>query len=125
MTPTTGAIRLRRVHDPPHAGDGARVLVDRLWPRGLSRQAAALTVHVPAVAPSTALRRWYRHDPQRFDTFAKRYLHELATDPDAAAAVETIVELAARDRVTLLTATRDVDHSHARVLLDHLTEGAP
>lgn len=122
MTPDPCAIRLRRVYEPLHADDGARVLVDRLWPRGLSRQDAALTDHLPAVAPSTALRRWYGHDVRRFDTFARRYLDELASDPDAAEALETIVGLAAHDRVTLLTATRDVEHSHARVLLDYLTQ---
>ncbi len=87
-----------------------------------SRQDAALTDHLPAVAPSTALRRWYGHDVHRFDTFARRYLDELASDPEAAEALETILGLAAHDRVTLLTATRYVEHSHARVLLDYLTQ---
>lgn len=117
------ALRLRRVYEPLHARDGARVLVDRLWPRGLSRQDAALTAHLPAVAPSATLRRWYGHDTARFDAFAQRYLNELTTDPDAATAVEKIIELAGHDRVTLLAATRDVDRSHARVLLDHISEG--
>jgi len=107
-----------RAYDDPPAG--YRVLVDRLWPRGVRKQAAAIDEWLKDVAPSTELRRWYDHDPARFDEFSRRYRAELA-QPPGADAVEHLAELAGRDRVQLVTATRDVEHSGAAVLRDHLT----
>jgi uncharacterized protein YeaO (DUF488 family) len=112
-------VRIRRVYDDPSPEDGARVLVDRIWPRGLAKARAALDEWARAVAPSTDLRRWYGHDPARFEEFRRRYLAELA-DPERQAALRQLRELAGSGRLTLLTATRDLDHSQAAVLADHL-----
>lgn len=109
-----------RVYDAPDADDDAyRVLVDRLWPRGVRKDDAALDEWLTDVAPSTELRRWYGHDPDRFEEFARRYRAELC-EPPASAAVAHLVEVAATRPVRLLTATRDVERSGATVLHEHL-----
>jgi uncharacterized protein YeaO (DUF488 family) len=111
-------IRVKRVYEPADRTDGRRVLVDRVWPRGVSKQQAALTDWCKDIAPSTELRKWYGHDPAKFEEFAKRYRRELADRPEAAAALADL-----RDddgTVTLLTATHDVELSQARVLADLL-----
>lgn len=108
-----------RVYHTHTAADGRRVLVDRLWPRGVSKADAALDDHVPDVAPSTELRHWYGHDPARFAEFRDRYLAELEAEP-AASALEELVTQARAARLILLTATRDVEHSHASVLADRI-----
>jgi uncharacterized protein YeaO (DUF488 family) len=116
-------VRLRRVYEPPDPSDGRRVLVDRLWPRGLSKNAAALDEWLKTVAPSDELRRWYGHQPEKFAEFARRYGQELQ-DPERAGALEHLRQLAKPGPVTLLTATRDVEHSEAAVLAD-LLRGKP
>ena len=98
-----GDIVIRRIYEEPGAADGYRALIDRLWPRGVSRQRAALDVWARDLAPSTALRTWYGHDPKRFAEFARRYRAELR-------------ERASKGRVTLLTATREERINHAVVL---------
>jgi uncharacterized protein YeaO (DUF488 family) len=108
-------VRVRRVYDEPQAQDGARVLVDRIWPRGLAREKAALDEWCRAVAPSDELRRWYGHDPDRFEQFARRYRAELE-QPEASAALARLRELAAHRSLTLLTATRNPEISQAAVL---------
>ncbi len=113
-----GAITVRRVYDA-EGGRGHRVLVDRLWPRGIARADLALDEWLKDAAPSTDLRRWYGHDVARFDEFARRYRAELA-DPPGVGAVHHLVAISRRRPVTLLTATRDVEHSGAVVLLHHL-----
>jgi uncharacterized protein YeaO (DUF488 family) len=119
MTTAEHQIRVRRVYDEPEPADGARVLVDRLWPRGVSKQAAQLREWARDVAPSDELRRWYGHDPGKFEEFRLRYLAEL-DQPEPRAAVAQLRGLAAGGQVTLLTATKDVQHSQAAVLADHL-----
>lgn len=114
MTATTD-VRVRRVYDPPDPADGQRVLVDRLWPRGLSKSAAALDEWVKAVAPSDELRRWYGHQADKFPAFRKRYQAELQA-PERADAVAHLRQLAGSGPLTLLTATKDVEHSQAAVL---------
>jgi uncharacterized protein YeaO (DUF488 family) len=116
-------VRLRRVYDQPEPADGRRVLVDRLWPRGLSRERAAVDDWLRAVAPSEELRRWYGHQPDRFTGFRQRYQQELRA-PESSAAVARLRELARSGPVTLLTATRDLGHSQAAVLAE-LLRGAP
>jgi uncharacterized protein YeaO (DUF488 family) len=115
-----------RVYDPPdddHDDDGgARVLVDRLWPRGLRKDAAAFDHWCRDVAPSNELRKWYGHDPARFAEFAERYRTEL-DDPDRAAALAALRRLSRKGPLTLLTATKDPDLSQARVLADVLSGG--
>jgi uncharacterized protein YeaO (DUF488 family) len=111
---------MRRIYDHD-AGDGAfRVLVDRLWPRGITKAEAAIDEWAKDLAPSTELRRWYGHDPARFDEFARRYRDELRRPP----AKEALAQLRARasiERIVLVTATRDVVHSGAAVLKGVLT----
>ena len=114
-------IRVRRVYAEPTAEDGARVLVDRIWPRGMRKDAARLDEWAKDVAPSTELRTWYQHDPAKFDEFRRRYLAELS-EPPAADALARLRALAARRQVTLLTATREVDLSQAAVLAELLRE---
>ncbi len=111
--------RLRRVYEDPSPDDGTRVLVDRIWPRGLTKDAAHLDEWLKDAAPSTPLRRWYGHRPERFAEFRRRYLAELA-DPQPAAAVNRLRELTRTGPVTLVTATKDVDHSQAAVLAELL-----
>ena len=108
-------IRIRRVYEDPSSDDGARVLVDRVWPRGLRKDAADLDEWAKDVAPSTELRKWYGHDPAKFDEFRRRYYQELEVPP-ARDALAELRDLAVGRGLTLLTATRDLDHSHAAVL---------
>jgi len=108
-------IRIRRVYDPPSPDDGTRVLVDRIWPRGLRKDAAHLDLWDKDVAPSTELRQWYGHDPARFGDFRRRYLGELSGG-EQRAALERLRARASAGPLTLLTATRDVQHSQAAVL---------
>lgn len=112
---TPHRVRVRRVYDDALPADGTRVLVDRLWPRGLAKAEAGLSEWCKQVAPSTALRRWYGHDPERFKEFARRYREELA-EPERAEALAHLRELAAGGTLTLLTATKDPDISAAAVL---------
>lgn len=116
-----GEAQVRRIYEAPSDDDGRRVLVDRVWPRGVRKADAALDDHLGDVAPSTELRRWYGHDPDRFEEFRRRYLAELDEEP-AAGALAALVEQARAGRVTLLTATRDVEHSQARVLADRIND---
>ncbi|MFG2019466.1 DUF488 domain-containing protein [Actinomadura geliboluensis] len=112
-------VRLRRVYDQASSEDGKRILVDRVWPRGLSKDKARLDEWEKDVAPSTELRKWYGHDVDRFEEFTDRYDAELR-DPDRAAALDRLRALAAHGTITLLTATKDIDHSQAAVLATHL-----
>lgn len=118
-----GGVVVRRIYDDDDDGGGYRVLVDRLWPRGVKKQDAALDEWAKDVAPSAELRRWYGHDPARFEAFAERYRAELGWPP-AAEVVARLRDVADRQRVTLLTATRDVERSGAQVLYDHLVSGS-
>jgi uncharacterized protein YeaO (DUF488 family) len=108
-------VQVRRVYEEPAPQDGARVLVDRLWPRGLRKDAAHLDEWAKDVAPSTELRKWYAHDPAKFAEFCRRYTAELATGAPRAA-LDQLAARAAAGPVTLLTATRDAAHSEAAVL---------
>jgi uncharacterized protein YeaO (DUF488 family) len=117
-------IRVRRVYEPPEPQDGSRVLVDRLWPRGLRKDAAGLDEWARDVAPSNELRTWYGHDPAKFGEFFRRYTDELSHGTPRTA-LEHLAALAATGgAVTLLTATRDVDHSQAEVLAGLLRQQA-
>ncbi|MEU8436950.1 DUF488 family protein [Streptomyces sp. NPDC029216] len=118
---TRSNVRLRRVYDPPEPGaDGVRVLVDRLWPRGLSKEAAAVDEWPKAVTPSGELRKWF-HGGGSADEFRARYEAELA-EPGAVAELERLRRLAASGPLTLLTAVRDPGDSHAAILAEHLAE---
>lgn len=117
-------IRIRRIYDDPAASDGQRILVDRLWPRGVAKADAELDAWAKDVAPSSDLRTWYGHDEDRAEEFAERYRHELS-EGEAKQALDDLLERAADGRLTLLTATKDVDASHVPVLADVLREQAP
>jgi uncharacterized protein YeaO (DUF488 family) len=119
VSPGADRIRVRRVYDEPSPADGARVLVDRIWPRGISKEAARLQEWAKDIAPSSELRRWYAHDPAKFAEFRRRYLDELS-QPEALAALARLRELGASSPVTLLTATRDIELSQAAVLAEQL-----
>ncbi len=110
---------IERAYDASPRGRTYRVLVDRLWPRGVSKEKAALDEWDKDVAPSDELRRWYGHEPEKFDEFARRYRAELSRSPGKEA-VKRLRTEAKQKPVTLVTATRDVEHSGARVLLDVL-----
>lgn len=120
--PSGPQFRVRRVYDPPGPADGRRVLVDRLWPRGLSRERAAVDEWLKDVTPSAGLRTAYHSEQFDFAAFRVRYRAELA-EPDRAAAVERLLALAHSSTVTLLTAVKNPAHSHVAVLVDHLTRG--
>ncbi|HVW33603.1 MAG TPA: DUF488 family protein [Acidimicrobiia bacterium] len=109
-------VRVARVYDEPGGRDGTRVLVDRLWPRGLKKDDAVLDHWCREIAPSTELRKWYGHDPDRFAEFAERYRAEL-DDADHAEALAALRRLAGRPGgLTLLTATKSLELSQAAVL---------
>ncbi|MFB7229797.1 DUF488 domain-containing protein [Streptomyces fimicarius] len=115
------SVCVRRAYDPAEDGDGTRVLVDRLWPRGVSKERAAIDVWLKDVTPSDELRSWYHHDrADRHEEFVERYRAEL-DDPTHTEAVEQLVGLVREgDPVTLITAAKDVADSHVPVLVDHL-----
>lgn len=112
-------IRMKRIYDPVAPDDGTRVLVDGMWPRGVRKAEARLDLWCRKAAPSPGLRKWFRHDPARFDAFAERYRAELAGAPEA---LEPLLEAARAGRVTLLFAARNRDHNHAVVLREVLRE---
>ena len=115
-------IATKRVYDEPARSDGARVLVDRLWPRGISKQSAGLTEWLKDIAPSNELRKWYHARPAQWVAFRRRYLEELR-EPEANAALERLYELASsRAKVTLLFGSRNLERNNATVLKE-LLEG--
>jgi uncharacterized protein YeaO (DUF488 family) len=116
---TRHEIRVRRVYDRSEPYDGVRVLVDRVWPRGLRKDGANFDEWTRDVAPSAELRKWYGHDPEKFDEFRSRYRRELES-PTRRAALEHLRTLLEGNPLTLLTATTDVEHSNATVLAELL-----
>jgi uncharacterized protein YeaO (DUF488 family) len=120
MAATAMKIRQKRVYEPPAPDDGFRVLIDGLWPRGVSHDRAALNLWARELAPSDALRRWYGHEPERFEEFDRRYRAELAGQR------KLLTELRRRARsgpVTIVFGARDAEHSNATVLTDVLRRG--
>lgn len=117
----SGHIAYRRVYDEISSSDGARVLVDRVWPRGVKKEALNLTEWLRDIAPSTELRKWYSHDPEKFAEFRRRYLAELKS-PEHHEAVDHLKEIARKGDLVLLTSTRDIDHSQAAVLAGWLNK---
>jgi uncharacterized protein YeaO (DUF488 family) len=110
-------IQVKRVYDPPDPQDGYRVLVDRLWPRGLKKEQVQADVWLKEAAPSTELRKWYAHDLERWDAFRERYFAELDERPEV---VEQLLQAARQGRLTLLYSHRDEQHNQAIVLRDYL-----
>jgi uncharacterized protein YeaO (DUF488 family) len=114
-------IRIKRVYEPVEKTDGMRVLVDRLWPRGLTKEAAALDEWLRDIAPSTSLRQWFHTEPRPWAEFVARYRTELA-EPQCAAHLKRLGELAKQGTVTLLYAVRDEERNHAIIVRDAIGE---
>ncbi|MGH4030973.1 DUF488 domain-containing protein [Actinomycetota bacterium Odt1-20B] len=114
-------VRVRRIYDPPEPDDGYRVLVDRLWPRGESKEKARLDEWLKDVTPSNELRKWFHGGEGTFEQFRHRYETELK-QPEAARALAHLTDLSRRGPLTLLTAAKDPEHSHAAVLLAAVRE---
>jgi len=114
-------VRIKRIYERAGPDDGARLLVDRVWPRGVTKEAAALTLWLKEIAPSTALRQWFGHEPARFAEFRRRYLDEIKTN---APALERLWPCIEGGRVTLLYAAHDPAHNNAVVLADYLRDQA-
>jgi uncharacterized protein YeaO (DUF488 family) len=112
-------IALKRVYDEPAADDGKRVLVDRLWPRGLSKERARVDVWLKEVAPSSELRKWFGHEPEKFAEFRRRFEAELDTG-NAQTKFAELRDMARREHITLLFAAHDAEHNNAVVLRDLL-----
>jgi uncharacterized protein YeaO (DUF488 family) len=111
-------VSIKRAYEAPAAGDGRRVLVDRLWPRGVGKAEAKLDDWLKDVAPSSDLRRWFGHDPERWPEFRRRYRAELQANP----AAEALRRLAAKGRLTLIYGARDTEHNDAVVLAEWLAD---
>ena len=111
--------RIKRTYDPPTRGDGRRILVERLWPRGMKKEAVAVDSWMKEAAPSTELRRWFDHRVERWEEFRRRYRRELAANPSAWA---PILDAERRQTVTLLYSAHDVLHNGAAVLRDYLAK---
>jgi len=121
---TRHEVLVRRVYDRTEPDEGVRVLVDRVWPRGLRKDGANLDEWIRDVAPSTELRKWYSHDPEKFDQFRSQYRRELE-NPTKRAALEHLRTLLEDNPLTLLTTTTDAEHSNATVLAELLREDQP
>ena len=111
--------KLKRAYEPAARGDGYRVLVDRLWPRGIRKTDLALDAWLKEVAPSPELRKWFGHDPKRWPEFKRRYLEELKADP-ASRQLQELAERAAGSTVTLVFSSHDAEHNNAVVLKNEL-----
>ena len=111
-------IRVKRIYDPPAESDGCRVLIDRLWPRGIKKSDARIAHWAKDLAPSTELRRWFAHDAAKFPEFQRRYVAELAAKQQL---IDELLQRAGTGTLTLLFAARDRDCNHAVVLRDYLS----
>jgi uncharacterized protein YeaO (DUF488 family) len=114
-------LAVKRAYEPPASADGQRVLVDRVWPRGVKKEVLELDDWLKDVAPSTKLRKWFGHDPEKWDEFRDRYFRELDAQPDAVAA---LLERGAKNKVTLVYGARDTAHNQAVALKDYLIKKA-
>lgn len=117
-------VSIRRAYDEPSESDGYRVLVDRVWPRGQRKDALALDEWAKELAPSTALRKWFAHDPMRWEAFRERYRDELGT-PEARERLHALVEAAGKRPITLVYSARDEQHNQAVVLREVLARLRP
>jgi uncharacterized protein YeaO (DUF488 family) len=112
-------VHLKRIYDEPTEEDGFRILVDRLWPRGVSKGKANLDLWLKEIAPSTELRKWFNHDPKKWTGFQRKYKTELSKNLESVAMLETLIKT--NKRVTLLYATRDEEHNEAIVIKNFLS----
>lgn len=116
------AIFIKRIYDPFEEDDGFRVLIDRLWPRGIKKEAARLSAWEKDIAPSSELRKAFNHKPELFNEFREKYLIELRTQEDKIRKIEELASISKEKKVTLLYAAKDPIHNHARVLCEELTQ---
>lgn len=114
--PMSASIKLKRIYEDPSEDDGYRVLVDRLWPRGISKEGAKLDLWMKDIAPSTELRKWFSHDVDKWEEFQKRYKVELKNNPE----VSKLRDIIRSKKITLLFAARDVEHNEAIVIKDFI-----
>ena len=114
------AFQIKRVYAPAEAADGVRVLVDRLWPRGVSKERARLTEWCKDIAPSASLREWFGHQPEKMNAFAERYRMELELEPAKQQDASRLLEMARTEMGTLLYAAKDPQVNHARILMGWL-----
>jgi len=112
-------IQIKRVYDPPGTEDGKRILVDRLWPRGIKKENLKMDEWLKEIAPSDRLRKWFSHDPRRYEEFKKKYTEELE---DKSEILKRIKSEAKRGRVTILFSARDTEHNNATVLEELLSQ---
>ncbi|MCE7962782.1 MAG: DUF488 family protein [Acidobacteria bacterium ACB1] len=113
------ALSMKRAYEAPAAADGKRILIDRLWPRGLSKEKARIDLWMKEIAPSTELRKWFGHDPEKWKEFQKRYKKELAANAEL---VNSIRKMAKAETVTLVYSAKDEAHNDAVVLLKYLQQ---
>jgi|SRR5690606_1902232 len=111
------SLKIKRIYEEAKKSDGYRILVDRLWPRGIAKEEAQLNEWTKDLAPSTALRKWFNHQPERFEEFTNRYKTELASQKDE---IKRLKDLAKKQTITLVYSTKATKHNHAIVLLDIL-----
>ncbi|WP_372988038.1 DUF488 domain-containing protein [Marinobacter sp.] len=116
-------IRLKRAYEAPARSDGPRVLVDRIWPRGVAKEEADITHWLKGLAPSTELRKWFGHDPEKWPEFRERYLKELQSDDASEDRAELKSLLEKHDRITLIFAAKDTDHNNAAALREFIQAG--
>lgn len=119
---TMPELRIKRIYEEAAEEDGYRILVDRLWPRGISKEKAHIDLWVREIAPSTDLRKWFHHEPEKFPEFQSRYIDELTNNIEAAAFRKTVYEKLQQDNVTLLFSAKDETMNNAAVLKDWLDE---
>lgn len=113
-------IFLKRIYEPFDDMDGCRILIDRVWPRGVSKEAAKLTYWFKDIAPSTELRKWFCHKPELFEEFQRKYIDELRSDEQKLQLIGQIIDTASKERVTLLYGAKDPIYNHASVLNEEL-----
>ena len=114
-------LKIKRAYERKEASDGERILIDRLWPRGVGKDEASIDEWLKELAPSTQLRQWFDHDPGKWKEFKKRYCKELAA-PESRRLLENIARTAERYNVTLIYAAKDTEHSHVLVLKELIAE---
>jgi uncharacterized protein YeaO (DUF488 family) len=112
-------IQIKRVYEKPESGDGKRILIDRLWPRGLTKEKAAIDLWIKEIAPTTELRKWFDHDESKWNEFKKRYIQELQKNSDS---IEKLMEELKSGKATLVYGARDLEHNDAVVLKEYLEQ---
>jgi len=114
-------LKTKRAYEPVETADGKRILIDRLWPRGVSKSGAHIDEWLKDLAPSAELRTWFAHDPQKWEEFRKRYVKELSS-PDKTRSLEDIARRARRETITLIYSAKDTEHSDVKVLEELITQ---